>query len=117
MNAKSALGGSLSPANKLYQDVEIEGTLTFSDTLEFEGTLKGSVLASGTFIVGKHGKIEGSIKTDSLVVLGAVDGNAEILNNCVLKSSCDMKGDITSSLISMEEGAKYTGKFTINRSA
>ena len=117
MNAKFALGDSPSPTNKLYHDVEIEGTLTFSDTLEFEGTLKGNVSASGTFIVGKQGKIEGNIKTNSLIVLGAVDGDAEVLNNCVLKSSCEMKGDITSSLISMEEGARYTGKFTVNRPA
>ena len=115
MNTRSAFNDSLAPSNKLHHDVEIEGTLTFDGTLEFQGTLKGNVAASGTLIVGEKGRISGNIKTGSLVVFGSIEGNAEVANNCILKSSCGMKGDLTTSVISMEEGASYTGKLIVTR--
>ena len=116
MNSESAFGDGPSPINKLCADVEIEGTLSFSNTLEFDGNLKGNVVSTGTFIVGKGASVLGGIKTDSAVILGRMSGDIEASNRCVLKSTCQMDGDITSSLISMEDGAKYSGKFTTRRS-
>lgn len=115
MNSKSVSGEGNSPVNKLCADVEIEGTLSFSNTLEFHGNLKGNVVSSGTFILGEEAKIQGEIKTDSAIILGMMTGGIEASNRCVLKSTCHMEGDITSSLISMEEGAKYSGKFMTRR--
>jgi cytoskeletal protein CcmA (bactofilin family) len=117
MNLKSTPGDISSPTDILHNDVQIEGTLSFRNTLEFRGKLKGKVISTGTLIVGKQGRIEGEINTDSLVILGSVEGNVNVSNKCLLKSTCSMNGDIKSSLISMEEGAEFSGKLSTDRSA
>jgi cytoskeletal protein CcmA (bactofilin family) len=101
--------------NKLMNDVQIEGTLRFEHNLEFDGTIKGEIISEGTLVVGKNGKIEGEIKTHSVVVLGSVKGNINVKDRCVLKECSSVEGDVVSSLISIEEGAEFSGRSTIKR--
>jgi cytoskeletal protein CcmA (bactofilin family) len=101
--------------NKLMKDVQIEGTLRFEQNLEFDGSIKGEIVSDGTLVVGKNGKIEGEIKTQSVIVLGSVKGNINVKERCVLKECSSVEGDVVSSLISIEEGAEFSGRSTIKR--
>lgn len=95
--------------NKLLQDVEIEGTLRFKGSLEFDGRLKGDIQSDGVLIIGKNGVVDGNIKTDTTVIFGLAGGTIETTNRCELKSSGTVKGDISTLLFSMEEGAEFEG--------
>lgn len=109
MTNKPDLSTTPTVTNKLLHDVEIEGTLRFTGSLEFDGKLKGDVQSDGILIIGKNGVVEGDIKTDTTIIFGLAGGSIETIARCELKSSGSVKGDITTSLFSMEEGAEFEG--------
>ncbi len=103
----------MSGRNVLSSDVEIEGSIKFSNDLVVDGKIKGNVISDGSLTVGENARIRAEIKTRSVVVYGKVHGNIEVTDKVELKASAELVGDIKAASLSVEPGAIFVGKSTV----
>jgi cytoskeletal protein CcmA (bactofilin family) len=101
--------------NVLSKDVSIEGSLRFTKDLVVDGNITGEVLSGGDLTIGTNAKINGEIRTKSVTVHGTIDGNITVVEKCVLKSTADLRGDVSAGMLSIEEGASFSGRSTIGK--
>ena len=104
--------------NMLSSDVEIKGSLKFSDELILDGSVEGEVNSDGGHLtVGENAKIKGEVKVRAVVVYGKVDGNLLVTERCELKSDAEIVGDIRAGTLSIEEGAAFMGQSSVGAAA
>jgi len=99
-----------SSKNVLANDVEVKGSIKFTNELIFDGKLEGEIFSEGVLTIGKNADVRGEIKTKAVVVYGNVTGNIAVTEKCELKSSSTLTGDLKATRIIIEEGATFIGK-------
>ena len=103
--------------NILSSDVEIKGTVKFTNDLIIDGKIEGEISSDGSLTVGENARLKAEIKTATVVVYGKVHGNITALERIELKSSAEVIGDIKSKTLSIEAGAIFVGKSTVGTPA
>jgi len=103
--------------NILSSDVEIKGSLKFSNDLIIDGKIEGEVTSDGSLTVGENACVQGEIRTKSVVLFGRVQGNITVTERCELKSSAVLEGDVIAGTLAIEEGATFMGKSSVGRNA
>lgn len=101
--------------NVLSSDVEIRGTLSFAESLTFDGRLEGEIYTEGSLTVGENAIIKGEIHAGVAVIYGKVEGNVTVQHRCELMSSAELVGDISGLALVIEEGATFVGQSTVGR--
>ena len=90
------------------QDLVIEGDASSSGPIEVQGNVVGSLRAPEISVAGS-GRVEGSVATHDLSVLGAVSGMISA-RNVQLASSAVVQADVTHEQIAIEAGAELEGR-------
>jgi cytoskeletal protein CcmA (bactofilin family) len=103
--------------NILSSDVEIKGSLKFSNDLIIDGKIEGEVTSDGSLTVGENAFVQGEIRTKSVVLFGRVQGNITVNERCELKSTAVLEGDVVAGTLAIEEGATFMGKSSVGKSA
>jgi len=103
--------------NILSSDVEIKGTVKFTNDLIIDGKIEGEISSDGSLTVGENARLKAEIKTATVVVYGKVHGNITALEHVELKSSAEVIGDIKSKTLAIEAGAIFVGKSTVGTPA
>ena len=117
-SAPSPKSSQMSPnKNILSSDVEIKGSLKFSNDLIIDGKIEGEVSSDGALTVGENAFVVGEIRTKSVVIFGRVQGNITVSERCELKSNAVLEGDIVAGTLSIEEGATFMGKSSVGAAA
>ena len=114
--AKSSFSMSTNK-NILSSDVEIKGSLKFSNDLIIDGRIEGEVTSDGSLTVGENALVIGEIRTKSVIVFGRVQGNITVTDRCELKSNAIQEGDIVAGTMAIEEGASFSGRSSVGKSA
>ncbi len=121
MSAPAATSASAAPArpassasrNVLSTDVEVKGTLKFTNDLIVDGRIEGEIHSDGNLTIGENARIKAEIKTATVTVHGKVHGNITATDRVDLKAGAEVVGDIKSKILTMEPGAIFVGKSTI----
>lgn len=71
--------------NVLNSDVEVIGSLRFSDDLLIDGTVEGDISSEGVLSVGQNAVIRAEINTKSVIIHGKVIGNVTVTDRVELK--------------------------------
>ena len=103
--------------NILSTDVEIKGTVKFTNDLVVDGKIEGEINSDGSLTVGENARIKAEIKTATVVVYGKVHGNITATDRVELKSSGEVVGDIKAKTLAIEAGAIFVGKSTVGTPA
>ena len=103
--------------NILSSDVEIKGTVKFTNDLIIDGKIEGEIFSDGSLTVGENARLKAEIKTATVVVYGKVHGNITAVDRIELKSSAEVIGDIRTKTLSIEAGAIFVGKSTVGTPA
>jgi len=98
------------PYTTLGKDTEFEGTLQFKEGLKIEGKFKGDITSEGYLIIGKTGDVTAEINVGSIIVEGKITGNIIADDLVELRTSAQMRGDITAAKMKIEEGVLFVGK-------
>jgi cytoskeletal protein CcmA (bactofilin family) len=98
------------PYTTLGKDTEFQGTLRFKEGLRIEGRFNGDISSEGHLIVGKTGEVTAEISVGSIIVEGKVNGNIIASDLVELRSTAEMRGDITAAKMKIEEGVIFVGK-------
>jgi cytoskeletal protein CcmA (bactofilin family) len=96
--------------NVLSADVEIKGSIKFTNELIIDGKVEGEITSAGVLTVGENAEIRGEIKTKSVTVFGKVHGNITVDERCELKARAVLQGDLKAARLVIEEGATFVGK-------
>jgi cytoskeletal protein CcmA (bactofilin family) len=100
--------------NLLSADVEIKGSIKFTNDLTIDGKVEGEITSQGTLTVGENAEIRGEIKTKSATVHGRVIGNITVEERCELKARAVLHGDLKATRLVIEEGATFIGKSEVS---
>ena len=103
--------------NMLTNDVEIKGSLKFTNDLVIDGRIEGEVTSEGSLTVGENACVKGEIKTRSCIIFGKVEGNVTVTDRCELKNTAELIGDVKANRLSIEEGASFMGKSIVGAAA
>lgn len=103
--------------NILSSDVEIKGSVKFTNDLVVDGKIEGEINSDGNLTVGENARIKAEIKTATIIVYGKVHGNLTATDRVELKSSAEVVGDIKAKTLAIEAGAIFVGKSTVGTPA
>ena len=99
-----APGGTFIGAN-----ITIDGTVTGSEPVVIEGTVRGKVNLSADLRVGTKARVEASIHARNVIVEGKLTGDISADDRVELISSATVDGNIKAPKIIVAEGAKFRG--------
>ncbi|MDP8253455.1 MAG: polymer-forming cytoskeletal protein [Candidatus Kaelpia aquatica] len=90
----------------------MQGELTFKDSvnLTINGNFQGKLDTKGTLIVGKDAYVGAEIIGEDITIAGKVEGNIIALKRLTLISPANVKGEIKTPVLVVEEGAILNGE-------
>jgi len=98
------------------KSVVVKGELSGSEDLYVDGEIEGSISLRGqSFTVGPNGRVRADIEARNVVVHGQVDGNVSASDRVDLRKSASLTGDISTTRISIEDGAYFKGTIDIQK--
>ena len=86
-------------------------------SLRIEGTIRGSVRAGKSVVLGKDGLVDGSVFTQDAVIAGRVSGGIHAESRLELQATSEVAGEIVAPRMQVEEGAKVQGQVAVGESA
>jgi cytoskeletal protein CcmA (bactofilin family) len=104
-------GGTPPPAGAtmIGTNVTVEGTITGTEPVVIEGTVRGKVDMSADLLVGTKARIEATVHARNVTVEGKVHGDISADDRVELVASANVEGNIKAPKIVVAEGAKFRG--------
>lgn len=92
-------------------DASMQGTLVFKDpvNLKINGRFEGVLNTKGSLMVGEQATVNADITGESIIIAGKVNGNIVALKDLKLIAPAQVRGDITTPMLSIAEGAMFDG--------
>ncbi|MDP8219372.1 MAG: polymer-forming cytoskeletal protein [Candidatus Theseobacter exili] len=104
-----------SNVTNLTPDVEIKGSIKFTNVLKIDGKFDGELITDeGDVIVGTTGAIKANVKVKNAIIEGKVDGNVIATEKVELKEKAQLHGDLKARTLVIEEGVVFVGKCNVN---
>ncbi len=94
----------------------IEGKFTFDSPVRIDGSLTGEVISNSLLIVGEHAIVRAKVDVGSLIVLGEVTGDVNADELVEIRSTGNLRGDISTARIAIQEGGFYQGSISLKKS-
>ena len=95
--------------NMLGAGTTIKGDIQSNGDFRVDGTLVGSIQSKGKIVIGATGNVEGEVICRNADVSGKVKAQITVSELLTLKSTAKLSGEITTSKLSIEPGAKFSG--------
>ena len=97
-------------------NITIEGTLSGSEPVVVEGTVRGNVKLSNDLRVGVKGRVEATVHARSIIIEGRVEGDVSADERVELVAGSSVDGNIKAPKIVVAEGAKFRGNVDMGSS-
>jgi cytoskeletal protein CcmA (bactofilin family) len=114
--------GSVTPGGSnlnafLGEGTSFKGTLTFEGTVRIDGRLEGEIFTKDTLVIGETAQVQAVINAGTVVVSGTVRGDILASKKVEILSTGKLFGNISSPVLSIEEGVVFEGSCTMGREA
>ena len=110
---------SLSPNNAtafLGVTLTIKGEITSEEDLQIDGKVWGPISIQGRrLIVGRTAELNSEVTAGEVIVYGKLTGNLCARDRVEIKKDGSVIGDITTTRVSIEDGAEFKGRMEIDR--
>jgi cytoskeletal protein CcmA (bactofilin family) len=114
--ARSAVPAARSSAC-LGSTFTIKGQISGDEDLQIDGKVEGPVsLGNHRLTVGPGAQLRSEISAREVVVYGTAVGNVRVRDRVEIKKNGEVIGNITTSRLSIEDGAYFKGSIEIERS-
>jgi cytoskeletal protein CcmA (bactofilin family) len=98
--------------------IHIDGDLRGEEDLLIEGEVSGTVqLRSNSLTIGAQGKVRADVYANSIYVEGLMEGDLYGTERVHIRKSAQVKGNVTSPRVSLEDGAKFKGSIEMDPQA
>jgi cytoskeletal protein CcmA (bactofilin family) len=95
--------------NLISNGTDITGDIKSNGDIRIDGSLSGNLSTKGKVVIGPTGKIKGEIICKNSEVSGIIEGKIIVGQLLNLKASSKILGDIVTSKLAIEPGARFTG--------
>src|SRR5882762_7966425 len=96
-------------------NVTIDGTVTGSEPVLIEGTVRGKINLSGELRIGTKARIEATVHAKNVIVEGKLTGDISADDRVELVASATVDGNIKAPKIIVAEGARFRGSVDMGR--
>lgn len=93
--------------NRIGQGTVIEGDIKSTGGFRMDGTIIGSLETTAKVVIGKEGKIDGSMHCQNADVEGTIKGKLVVDNLLTLKATARIDGEVTTGKLAVEPGAEF----------
>jgi cytoskeletal protein CcmA (bactofilin family) len=90
-------------------NVTIEGTVTGSEPVIVEGTIRGKINLTGDLRVGTQARVEATVHAKNVTVEGRLTGDISADDRVELVTTATVDGNIKAPKIIVAEGARFRG--------
>jgi cytoskeletal protein CcmA (bactofilin family) len=97
-------------ASLIGSGTSLKGDITSSGDLRIDGTLVGNIICSSKIIIGANGVVEGDISGQQADIMGKVTGTIKVKELLMLKSNCQVNGNLYSAKLQIEPAASFNGQ-------
>jgi cytoskeletal protein CcmA (bactofilin family) len=98
--------------------IQLDGDLRGQEDLYVEGEVNGTIhLRNNTLTVGAQGKVKANVFANEVIVEGYVEGDVYGAERVVVRKSAEIRGNVTSPRVSLEEGARFKGSIEMDSEA
>jgi cytoskeletal protein CcmA (bactofilin family) len=119
MNAPAGIRPSTPTARTLAtlgSTIVVKGEITSDEDLQIDGKVEGNISVRGNRLtVGRTAQLNSEITAREVIVYGNASGNLRARDRVEIKKDGQVIGDITTSRISIEDGAYFKGHIEIER--
>jgi cytoskeletal protein CcmA (bactofilin family) len=95
---------------------EITGDIKSNGDIRIDGSLTGNLSTKGKVVIGPTGKVNGEVICKNSEVSGIIEGKIIVSQLLNLKASSKILGDIVTSKLAIEPGARFTGTCNMSES-
>jgi cytoskeletal protein CcmA (bactofilin family) len=110
---------SLSPNSAtafLGATLTIQGEITSEEDLQIDGKVRGRISLQGRRLtIGRTAELNSEVTAGEVVVYGKLTGNLCARDRVEIKKDGSVIGDITTTRVSIEDGADFKGRMEIDR--
>jgi cytoskeletal protein CcmA (bactofilin family) len=98
--------------------IHIDGDLRGEEDLLIEGEVNGTVqLRNNSLTIGPQGKVRADVYANSVYVDGFMEGDLYGSERVAIRKSAQVRGNVTSPRVSLEDGAKFKGSIEMDPQA
>lgn len=106
---------SLGPSAVIGPKITFKGELTGEEDLLIEGNVEGTIeLKNHHLTIGKQGIVKANVSAKSITVEGAIEGDLTAVDRISIKSSSNVKGNVSADRVTLEDGAKFRGSIEMD---
>jgi cytoskeletal protein CcmA (bactofilin family) len=113
-NESSDMATQRNPAqdqiNLVGKGTVFEGTVRAESDVRASGKIVGTLQVNGKAMIAESGSVDGEIIATNADIAGHVQGEIEVEERLVLKSTAQVDGNIETDRLVVEEGAQFTGE-------
>lgn len=94
--------------------VTIKGNIISQGSMRVDGFVEGKMDVKGDLVIGENGHVKGEMVSENAMLAGKVEGTLIVRQRCQIGETGLMMGDITCSVLSIEEGGTLHGASKMN---
>ncbi len=92
-----------------------QGELRFETTFRVDGKVEGTIVSSGTLVVGEGGEVDGEVRVGQVFVSGTLRGSVQASRKIQLCAAGKIFADLETPSLVIEDGAIFDGRCTMSR--
>ncbi|QNJ97462.1 bactofilin family protein [Constantimarinum furrinae] len=93
--------------NRINEGTKLKGDIHSEGFFRIDGIIEGNVTTPSKVVVGKSGKINGTLTCENADIEGTFDGNLDVSGTLTLKSTAVINGDVVVGKLAVEPGATF----------
>ena len=90
-------------------EVEVNGDVKVVGSILIYGIVNGNIIASGTVRTAKGSSVNGNIESKNAIISWEIMGDLTVENKATLEHDCILNGNLTTSIVVVDEGATFKG--------
>ena len=104
------------PTSHLGATLTIQGEVTSGEDLQIDCKVQGAVSLPGRRLtVGRTAEMNSDVTAGEVIVYGKLMGNLCARDRVEIKKDGSVSGDVTTTRVSIEDGADFKGRMEIDR--
>tara|TARA_B100001057_G_scaffold248232_1_gene248463 strand:+ start:1628 stop:2029 length:402 start_codon:yes stop_codon:yes gene_type:complete len=96
--------------NTIEKNTTFIGNFSSESDFRVDGIFDGNIETKGKVVIGKNGKIDGTVVCSSADIEGKFNGTIHVEDLLSVRSSGEVKGDVVMSKLIVESGAIFNAK-------
>jgi cytoskeletal protein CcmA (bactofilin family) len=110
---RSAPERNLGPELVIGPTVSVNGKIAFQREIQIDGVFEGEFEGNGKIVIGRDGFVKADMNLQEANISGKVEGNITVKGRLILQSGAEVKGNITATSLSVEEGVSIVGQVCV----